>query len=469
MAQQTRDRLLAGRYRVVERIGTGGMATVYLAEDERLGRRVAVKRLHADSPDDMARRFQREAKLLASLSHPNIVAVYDTVAAEDGVLIVMEYVGGETLRAALQRGPLGPERTARVVEGVAAALDHAHARGVVHRDVKPANVLLGPNGTVKLADLGIATAAGRTQITASGTVLGTPSYMAPEQLTGGRVSAAVDVYALGAIAFEALSGRKARDGRTPMEIAHRVATEGPPDLRAAWPGAPAATVQVLKRAMAADPGERYASAGELAAALRPALDSTATLPLGPLPAARRRRRFAPWLALAAFALAVALVLALSGGDDDTAGDRQGAAPPAAQRDSAREPRRSEPRDETAPRVAGVAEGRRLNDQGFALMQQGRYGEAVDVLRRAVAAFPRGTDDVHYAYALFNLGRSLRLAGRPEEAMPILEQRLQIPNQTDAVERELELARAAASGSEAPAGEDRKNGKDKKGKNGKKRG
>ncbi len=158
------------------------MAAVFLAEDQRLGRRVAVKRLHADSPEDMARRFEREARVGASLNHPNIVSVYDVIADEAGVIIVMEYVEGESLRDALGRGPLPTARALEIVSAIASALDHAHARRVVHRDVKPANMLLGRHGGVKLADLGIATAAGATSVTTSGVVLGTPSYMAPEQV-----------------------------------------------------------------------------------------------------------------------------------------------------------------------------------------------------------------------------------------------------------------------------------------------
>src|SRR3954454_3973754 len=134
--------LLAGRYRVLERLGTGGMATVYLAQDERLGRRVAVKRLHAGSPADTAKRFAREARLGASLNHENVVTVYDTVTDEGSVIIVMEYVDGESLADALRRGPVEPGRAIEILRGVAAALEHAHQSGIVHRDVKPANILL---------------------------------------------------------------------------------------------------------------------------------------------------------------------------------------------------------------------------------------------------------------------------------------------------------------------------------------
>src|SRR5204862_3578905 len=154
----TTPSLLAGRYRVLERLGAGGMATVYLAEDDRLGRKVAVKRLHSDSPEDAARRFEREAKDGASLSHPNLVTVFDTVADDDGVLIVMEYVEGENLADLMARERVLPEKAVSIIRQVAGALDHAHQAGVVHRDVKPANILITPDGKTKLVDLGIATA-----------------------------------------------------------------------------------------------------------------------------------------------------------------------------------------------------------------------------------------------------------------------------------------------------------------------
>src|SRR5918996_438035 len=213
------------------------MASVLLCRDERLDREVAVKRLHADSPGDVEQRFVREAKLGASLNHPNLVSVFDTATDDEGVLIVMEYVEGEALARALKRGPLPPERVASIVRDVGSALDHAHAQGVVHRDVKPGNVLLRRDGVTKLVDLGIATASDQTRITHSGMVLGTAAYMAPEQLEGGETSSATDVYALAVVAYEALTGERAREGRTPLEIAHRIATDPPPDLRDSLPGA----------------------------------------------------------------------------------------------------------------------------------------------------------------------------------------------------------------------------------------
>ena len=268
----TQGSLLDGRYRVLRHLGSGGMASVLLCEDERLGRQVAVKRLHADSPVDVEQRFTREAKLGASLNHPNLVSVFDTATDDEGVLIVMEYVEGEPLSRMLRRGPLRPEEVTSMVRDLGDALDHAHSQGVVHRDVKPGNVLIREDGVTKLADLGIATASDGTKITRSGTVLGTAAYMAPEQLDGRGAGPPADVYALAAISFEALSGRRPREGGTPLEIAHRVATEGPPDLLDAWPTAPKEAARVLQRGMALEPEDRPKSAGEFARELTRGLE-----------------------------------------------------------------------------------------------------------------------------------------------------------------------------------------------------
>src|SRR5215218_5931321 len=226
MALETRHELLAGRYRTLRILGTGGMARVHLAQDERLGRQVAIKQMHAHSPDDAAVRFEREAKLGASLNHPNLVSIYDIET------------DGESLQDAIARAPLAPDRVVEIVADIASGLDHAHKHGVVHRDVKPANILIRHDGTAKLA------------------VLGTASYMAPEQLDGGVAGPRSDVYALAAVAFEALCGKKARSGNTPLEIATEVVKGPPPDLTRCWGGAPPAAAAVLGRGMARNPHNR---------------------------------------------------------------------------------------------------------------------------------------------------------------------------------------------------------------------
>jgi eukaryotic-like serine/threonine-protein kinase len=474
----TQGSILDDRYRVIRHLGSGGMASVLLCEDERLGREVAVKRLHADSPEDVEQRFNREAKLGASLNHPNLVSVFDTATDDEGVLIVMEYVDGEPLSRLLRRGPLRPEEARRMVLDVGEALDHAHAQGVIHRDVKPANVLIREDGVTKLADLGIATASDGTKITRSGIVLGTAAYMAPEQLEGRPLGPAADVYALAAIAFEALSGRKPREGTTPVEIAHQLATEGPPDLSAAWPNAPRAAAEVLKRGMANDPAGRPDSAGAFARELAEALKEEPTkteptrrfvrpeetaAPSAAAPASSRSRSGRPsmavlLLAIALIALAAAAIAGavLSGGDDSSSsGSGNPAAPAETPAKPKKEPKgnKDKPKkdeEQAAPAPSedesgsyDPARGAQLNNQGFELMNQGDYDGAIPVLQEAVKSFPPGTSDVNYAYALFNLGKSLRLAGRPDEAIPILEQRLKIPNQQDTVREELELAKKQA--------------------------
>ncbi len=338
--------LIAGRYRKLGTIGVGGMARVVLAEDERLRRRVAIKALHAEGLEDSAQRFEREARMGASLNHPNLVSIYDVATDRESVLIVMEYVEGKTLKDAIAEGPgrpgLDEETVASVIGDVAAGLDHAHEAGIVHRDVKPANILIREDGVAKLADLGIATAAESTRITRSGMVLGTAVYMAPEQLEGHKPGPAADIYSLAAVAFEALSGRKAREGASPMEIAHKAANGPAPDLLDAWPEAPPAAARALARGMARDPGDRQASAGALAEELERSLaddrpvpsavlaDADRTVPLErravagvprtPPPRTQLGRRYPRWLpatAAAVLLLAVAAVAFASlGGDDD---------------------------------------------------------------------------------------------------------------------------------------------------------
>ena len=267
-----------GRYRRISRIGSGGMATVDLAEDTRLGRRVALKRMGGTVDVNGLSRLRREALAGASLNHPNLVSVYDILTLEDGdLVIVMEYVEGETLRDRVARdGALGASDALPILAGVAAGLDAIHGAGIVHRDVKPSNILLGSDGAVKVADLGVASVPDRTQITTAGSIIGSLSYMAPEQLEEGPATPAIDIYALSAVAFEVLSGVKARDAPNPVALAHMIATQPPPNLSDAWPAAPAAATDVLRRGMSRAPRERPASAAELVAELEAGLSGPAT-------------------------------------------------------------------------------------------------------------------------------------------------------------------------------------------------
>jgi eukaryotic-like serine/threonine-protein kinase len=319
------------RYREIKRLGAGGMATVSLAEDTVLGRLVALKRVYRTGDRRDMLRLKREAMVGASLNHPNLVFVYDAQLQGDGdVVIVMEYIEGETLAEAIgSRGALAPAEAIRVLRGVATALDAIHDRGIVHRDVKPANVLLGRDGTVKLADLGVADVVDRTRITTPDALVGSFSYMAPEQLDGAAPSPAMDVYALAAMAYEMLAGEKARPESNPLALAHAIATRPPPDLRTAWPAAPAAAAAVLQRGMSSNPAERPASAGELVRRLEAALEPerpTRVVAAAPPPTSGRprwrRSLLAPLLlALAALAVAGVLVATLSSGSKHAPANR----------------------------------------------------------------------------------------------------------------------------------------------------
>ncbi len=261
------------RYRRISRIGSGGMATVELAEDTLLGRPVALKRMAGTVDVQGLSRLRREALAGASMSHTNVVSVYDIVTRDDGdLVIVMEYVEGETLRDLIAReGALPPSRALPILKGAAAGFDAIHGAGIVHRDVKPSNILLGKDGAVKVADLGVASVPDRTSITTAGSIIGSLSYMAPEQLDEAPVTPAIDIYALAAVAFEMLSGVKARDEPNPVALAHAIATKPPPSLSDAWPAAPPAVTDLLGVAMSSHPRARPASAGELVAGLEEGL------------------------------------------------------------------------------------------------------------------------------------------------------------------------------------------------------
>jgi eukaryotic-like serine/threonine-protein kinase len=304
------------------------MSVVDLARDVELDRQVAVKRLAENfaRDDDLRARFQREARLAARLTHPNVVHIYDVGVDEDGrPFIAMEFVDGETLAELLaRRGPLPPEEVVALGVQACRALAAAHAAGLVHRDVKPQNLILRRDGVLKLGDFGIAFGLEGTRLTVAGTVLGTASYLAPEQARGEEVTAAADVYGLGAVLYELLTGRPPR---TPVTLAELAATEAIPVPQ----DAPPKLARIVMRCLAAAADDRPASAGELARELAVTIPEVHTLPLPDhpslrateikAPAARARTRPRP-----AVLLAVAAAVAVGAGGVALLATRGGSSP-----------------------------------------------------------------------------------------------------------------------------------------------
>jgi serine/threonine protein kinase len=351
MSRVEADVLLGGRYRLTRKMATGGMGQVWEAEDTVLHRAVAIKALSEELSQDArsAERFRREARAAAGLSHPNVAGVFDYGEDDGTQFIVMELVEGETLADRLCReGSLGPADATRVAAEIAAALEAAHAAGIVHRDVKPGNVMLTPQGEVKVLDFGIAAAAG-AHLTATGFTIGTAAYLSPEQAAGKRATPASDVYALGVVLFEMLSGRPPFTGETPVAVAAAHVSQDPPSLSAVAPGVPSHLALVCQQVLSKDPTLRPPSAGALrqmllqpetvpeprtgaaadaeeaspdrATAALPLADATAVLPVGaqPVPApispsqppeAGPTDRRRSWLTVGAILVALSLIALL---------------------------------------------------------------------------------------------------------------------------------------------------------------
>ena len=367
--RQRLARTLAGRYEITRLLGRGGMAVVFLAEDLALERQVAIKVLPPEMSHDtkLIPRFQQEAKTAAKLDHPNIIPIYRVESEAGLVYFVMKYVTGRSLEQVLEDGPLPIDLARRVLREAALALGHAHQRGIVHRDVKPANIMMETDGRVMLTDFGISKAVqDASQLTGTGTIIGTPHYMAPEQAKGLEVDGRADQYALGIVGHQILTGKQPFDGSA-HSILYKQVFEAPPPMLATRPDVPRDISAALERALSKDREQRFATMEGFAAALGEKRSSSATVvsaPIKPLasggPKATRPKRSSTVLRRSVIALGICVVV----GGAAWAGLRESTNPaePAASDatvapvDRMPEPVASQPKPLVAPPVSLPAEG-----------------------------------------------------------------------------------------------------------------
>jgi serine/threonine protein kinase len=442
--------ILPPRYRSPKRIARGGMGEIFRATDSSLGRAVAVKLLaeRYSRDDDVRRRFTREALAAARLSgEPHIITVFDVGEYEGRPFIVMEYLSGGSLEERIRQD--GPQEFAQALdwlEQAATALDAAHRHGVVHRDVKPANLLLDRNGSVHVADFGIASAAGMDSLTLTGTVLGTAGYLSPEQAQGEQATPASDRYSLAVVAFELLSGRRPFENESITAEAAAHVHAPVPSIAEMCEALPEELDPVFRRALAKDPQQRFRTAADFVAALRSALAESAGATRSFQPPApwvstvsRRSRRPAVggrWVALVAL-LALGAVggalaaIVLTTGDKKpktaapfrlrtvtTVVTRQGSTVQQTVTAPATSPSPSPPPPPAAS--TGSLSGSQLNDAGYRKLRAGDYAGALPLLQQAVAKLS-GVGYPYEAYANYNLGYALLQLGRCDAAVPYLEQ------------------------------------------------
>jgi tRNA A-37 threonylcarbamoyl transferase component Bud32 len=446
---------LPPRYRHVALVGRGGMGEIYRAEDELLGRHVAVKLLAERYAQDegVRGRFTREALAAARLSgEPNVVTIFDVGDWNGRPYIVMELLAGGSLAERLDaEGAQPPARVLRWLGEAAAALDAAHRHDVVHRDVKPANLLLDKADHVHVADFGIASAAGLDSFTAVGTVLGTAGYLSPEQARGERATPASDRYALGVVAYELLTGRRPYESASPTAEAFAHVNAPVPSVHEANRTLPRELDRVLAHALAKEPGERYPSAAELVAALREALDAAAGhTTVGALPPLTRRahtsRRPIPLVAAGLAALALTGVVLATLAFSDGGGTTKAAAPAkvtvTAEGTTVVQTVTTAPPETTEP--APSADPSALNDQGYQLMREGNFDAALPLLEEAVAGL-QGSGELTEAYAAYNLAFTRLATGSCDGVEGLLDRSAEIQGERKAISRLRKEARRGCDG------------------------
>jgi serine/threonine-protein kinase len=381
-------------YRVLEQIGHGGTSVVYLAEHVRLGRKAALKLLAPGFGDaDFSDRFVRESQLAAGIDHPAIVPVYDAGEAGGALYIAMAHVDGSDLRALLAaEGPLSPRRALRILGQVASALDAAHARGLVHRDVKPANILVGADDRAFLSDFGAVKELAGAGLTRTGAFLGTIEYCAPEQIEGRALDARTDVYALACVLYESLAGEAPFHRASEVAVLNAHLHAAPPALHKTRPELPEALDRVLAKALSKSPLDRYASCGELVAAAKEAL--------APPPHVRAGRLWVSLAALVAVALAGAGLGWLAGRSGGTVTTLAVTV------------------TRTAPSTLPTEDPHVLDAAGFELIAKGFYADAVPFERVAVRKLRgKGPADLTEGFANYNLARALEHTGHCAGALP----------------------------------------------------
>jgi hypothetical protein len=421
------------RYRNPRPIGVGGMGEIFCATDRELGREVALKILAARYAQDAAlrARFEREALAAARLSGtPNIVTIFDVTEHAGRPIIVMEYLPGGSLDARIAGSPCAPAQALAWLEEAASALDAAHVAGVVHRDVKPANLLLDGRGHIHVADFGIASAAGLDSFTQTGTILGTAGYLSPEQAKGERATAASDRYALAVVAWELLTGRRpfAATSATVEALAHVNAPV--PSPQSANPALPRQLQPVFERGLAKDPAARYPRAAEFVGDLRRALDDAAgdTWVVTPLPPAaetlvtsgRGRTRTRRWwtVPLLALLLVVLLLAGIAAAVLGLAGRNDAAPQRFTVLRTITAPPRTVQETVTAPAATG-ASGQALNDTAFTKMRARDFAGALPLLEQAVAKLA-GSGALVEAYADYNLAFTRVALGQCTDVIALLD-------------------------------------------------